>query len=91
MVVQVPNPAPKQAKCEYKDNMGIKTQITVIITKTCDGCGDECAATGRFSGMGSALAYGGPVEAADWKIHSSEDGVSLLCDRCAEHMERKTN
>jgi hypothetical protein len=69
--------------------MGIEARYTASITKACDGCGERWEASSRFSSVAGVLAFGGPVEAADWEIHISPEGrANLLCGKCAEHVRR---
>lgn len=65
--------------------MGIEAKFVVTITKRCDGCGVSYEATGKFSHVASVLAFGGPVEAAAWEIHTTPQGVHLLCELCVKH------
>ena len=70
--------------------MGIETRFVATITKTCDGCGERWEASERFSSVASVLAFGGPVEAAEWEIHIGNDGrAHLLCGQCAAHTRRE--
>lgn len=67
--------------------MGIETKYTATITKVCDGCGELWESRQTFSHVASVLAFGGPVEAAEWEIHIGQDGrANLLCGRCAAHV-----
>ncbi len=65
--------------------MGIEAKFTVTIAKTCDGCGARYEATSKFSSAAAALAFGGPVEAANWQIQMTPQGAHLLCELCVEH------
>ncbi len=65
--------------------MGIEVKFAVTITKTCDGCGARYEATGKFSSAAAAIAFGGPVETANWQVRTTPDGAHLLCGLCVEH------
>lgn len=65
--------------------MGIEAKFTATITKRCDGCGLSYEATSKFSHVASVLAFGGPIEAANWQIHMTPDGAHLLCELCVAH------
>ncbi len=65
--------------------MGIEARYSVSIIKVCDGCGERWESHQSFSHVAAVLAFGGPVEASTWEFHTSEQGVHLLCDLCAEH------
>lgn len=69
--------------------MGIEAKFVVTITKRCDGCGLSYEATSKFSHVASVLAFGGPVEAANWQVYTTSTGVHLLCDLCAAHKAGK--
>lgn len=71
--------------------MGIEAKFVVTITKRCDGCGLSYEGTGNFSHVASVLGFGGPVEAASWKIHVTPNGAHLLCDLCEAHQAGKTD
>jgi hypothetical protein len=70
--------------------MGIESKYVATIIKTCDGCGERWEARQTFSSAAGVLAFGGPVEAAEWEIHIGQDGrVNLLCGRCAKHVRHE--
>lgn len=72
--------------------MGIEAKYTASITKTCDGCGESWKSSQKFSSVASVLAFGGPVEAAEWEIHLTPEGYAqLLCGACAEHCNGRNN
>jgi hypothetical protein len=65
--------------------VGIEAKFTVTIAKACDGCGARYEATGKFTSAAAAIAFGGPVEAANWQVRTAHDGAHLLCELCVAH------